>query len=457
MADPIKHVVVLMLENRSFDQMLGCMANVDGISPKNFNIANGKTYYQQEAIQTSFRFDPMHECSDVLQQIADNNGGFVQNFAEAYEDADPEVDYQSIMDYFKFDEVPALHKLAREFAVCDRWFSSVPGPTWANRFFVHSGTSLGCVDMGLFHITGYHQETIYDRFDDAGVRWAIYAGDVPQCLIMSRLRRKERRKNFNLLDAFYSHCARDEREFPEFVFIEPRYFLPHQNDDHPPHDVVLAQELLASVYNALRANEELWNSTLLVVLYDEHGGFYDHVSPPETISPDGESCDEFDFRRLGVRVPAVFASPWIDARVFGSPQGLVFDHTSLIRYVCNKWSLPALKERDSNATNFEFIIRREGQVRPTSQSIILRPRPRLYYAQRMTMAPAKPRELNENQKALVQFMESLKEEPSGDLHEAPLKMMAAGATADLDPEAAKAKFQNWIKGADEDGTTPFAE
>src|SRR5262249_16165302 len=147
-------------------------------------------------------------------------------------------------------QVAALHALADSFAVCDRWYSSLPGPTWPNRFFVHSGTSLGAVKMGPLHSLGYSQPTIYDEFDDHGITWAIYAGDLPQCLLLTRLRRSDRRGHFHMLDMFYSHCARPEQAIPNYVFIEPRYFLPHQNDDHPPHDVVLAQELLASIYNA---------------------------------------------------------------------------------------------------------------------------------------------------------------------------------------------------------------
>jgi phospholipase C len=129
--------------------------------------------------------------------------------------------------------------------------------------------------------------------------------------------------------------------------IEPAYFQPHATDDHPPHDILGGQTLLAQVYNALRANEELWNSTLLVVLYDEHGGFYDHVEPPATVAPDHHT-EEFAFARLGVRVPAVLVSPWVGNGVFSE----VMDHTSLLKFLIDLWELGPLGARTAQAKTF---------------------------------------------------------------------------------------------------------
>lgn len=457
--DPIKHVIVLMLENRSFDQMLGCFfPEVDGVNPKEpgVNLLGTRQYRQQETREATFAFDPDHECSSVLQQIADGNGGFIQNFADTHEDADPDEDYQPVMDYFGRGEVPALHLLAEKFAVCDRWFSSLPGPTWPNRFFVHSGTSLGAVEMGLVHAFGYNQRTIYDEFDDHGVTWAIYAGDIPQCALLSRLRRSDRRIHFNMVDMFYSHCARRESEIPNYVFIEPRYFLPHQNDDHPPHDVILAQELLASVYNAIRSNEELWKSTLLVVLYDEHGGFYDHVIPPAAVSPDGKSSRIFDFRRLGVRVPAVFVSPWVDHRAFGSRENAIYDHTSLLKYVTEKWSLTPLNQRVRQAQNFDFIVRRSGKPRleDAPAAIVMRSHPvtlPLTAKARTGVRKSMPaRKLNENQRGLSAFMQMQPLSDTDIVLESMNPPKMAMITAAPSPQEAKAKFQEWIAGEEDE-------
>jgi hypothetical protein len=142
------------------------------------------------------------------------------------------------------------------------------------------------------------------------------------------------------MDDFHSLAAGDHSGFPQYSFIEPRYFGSDENDQHPPADVRRGEALIADVYNAIRANKELWESTLLVVTCDEHGGFYDHVEPPETVAPD-DHVAEWTFDRLGVRVPTILVSPWIKKGVMNT----VFDHTSLLRYLCEKWNLDPLGAR----------------------------------------------------------------------------------------------------------------
>jgi phospholipase C len=364
------------------------------------------------------------------------------------------------MNYFAHDEAHAVHTLAENFTVCDRWFSSVPGPTWANRFFVHSGTSLGRVKMGAFDSVsgallslGYNQNTIYNQLDEKGIHWAIYAGDIPQAALCEQL--WKRFENFHLLTTFYSHVARAEGDFAQYAFIEPRYFSPHQNDDHPPHDVTRAQELLASIYNAIRANEKLWLSTLLVVLYDEHGGFYDHVTPPEAVSPDGLDGEGFDFKKLGVRVPAILVSPWVDkGRVFGSSEGLQFDHTSLLKYLGEKdgWNLDPLTERVRAAESVASFIRTTGLPRlDTPATIIMPPQPARLPARRAANPPAV--RLNENQAGLVAFMEHMgKTAPTtANILEMPTHAVpTATVTAPGDPQAAKAHFQDWLAQTERD-------
>ena len=188
------------------------------------------------------------------------------------------------MDYFGDGDLPVLHELAKHFTICDHWFSSVPGPTWTNRFFVHSATSKGLVTIpqGPFqtkYYAYYDQDTIFDRLNEKGKRWHVYFGDVPQSLVLTHQRRPSNALHYHLMHKFFDDAANGT--LPDYSFIEPNYFRGEQNDDHPPHATGRAQRLLAKVYNAIRANEPLWESTLLVVLYDEHGGFYDHVVPPD--------------------------------------------------------------------------------------------------------------------------------------------------------------------------------
>src|SRR4051794_33299643 len=145
--DPIKHVVVLMLENHSFDQMLGAfqtvfpgLEGVDPANPRTNRDDEGRAYTQAETTAASVSPDPKHELANVLRQLGGANGNFVLDYSEQYPGTTPEQ-RQQIMAYFAPGVLPALHELARHFAVCDHWCSSVPGPTWTNRFFAHSGTS----------------------------------------------------------------------------------------------------------------------------------------------------------------------------------------------------------------------------------------------------------------------------------------------------------------------------
>jgi phospholipase C len=138
---------------------------------------------------------------------------------------------------------------------------------------------------------------------------------------------------------------------PQFSFIEPSYCNPGANDAHPPHDMLAADALVASVYNAIRGNEDLWKETLLVVAFDEHGGFFDHVTPPATVPPDYHQ-EEYTFDQLGVRVPVILVSPFVDKGVFNTPM----DHTSLLKYLSAKWSLGPLGYRSEVAPTFDAAI-----------------------------------------------------------------------------------------------------
>lgn len=358
--DPIKHVVVLMLENRSFDQMLGGMSRandqVEGVkpgAPNSNKTGDGRTAIQNPGAEWIHARDLDHEHDGTMLQLGDAANpmsGFVESFCQRHADAS-QSELDQVMAYYDFgdtpdkDTLPALHTLARHFAVCDHWFSSMPGPTWQNRFFVHSGTSLGHLKMPTLktpqdmHL--YYQETIFDRLSDANVSWKVYHDGVPQSIVLTRLlTRYLTWRGYDDMDNFFERAKGRAEDFPEYAFIEPAYFGKNENDQHPPADVRRGEKLISDVYNALRNNKELWEQTLLVILYDEHGGFYDHVLPPTTVPPDSFT-GEWSFDRLGVRVPALLVSPWVDAGVIST----VFDHTSLLRYLCEKWDLPPLGQR----------------------------------------------------------------------------------------------------------------
>jgi phospholipase C len=365
--DPIKHVVLLALENHSFDQMLGALKQLypelEGVTPAapNKNVdSDGTVYLQAPTEERQMQYDPHHEVPWVAEQLGNSNGGFVRNFSKMYPQSRPE-DRQYVMGYYPVGFLPGLHALAREFTVCDHWFSSLPGPTWPNRFMMLTGTAMGRVNMPddgthKADLAGYFQQTqdtIFDRMTDKGIHWKCYFHDIPQSWTLDHQRQPHNAARYFYFSEFLKDALGREGDFPQFSFIEPDFMGVAGNDDHPPHDVMKAEKLIADVYNALRANSDLWNSTLLVVIYDEHGGFYDHVVPPAAVPPD-EHHEEYSFDQLGVRVSALLVSPWVERGV----EKTQFDHTSLLKYLTEKWALAGLPSmRITEAKSIAAAIR----------------------------------------------------------------------------------------------------
>jgi phospholipase C len=351
----IDHIVVLMMENNGFDRMLGWMGStdrgVDGVDPgnpwSNPDDLGGGLVFQGETRTRTIHRDPLHYLANTLaQHDGGTNQGFVNDYVRAYPASMPE-ERREIMGWYPRGFLPALHALAGTGVVFDRWFASMPGPTWMNRLFAHTGTSLGQIAEpgSLFHpnLHIYNERTLYDELTDAGVPWRIYFGDVPQSLVLTHQWR-----HLHNYRAF-RHWDDDVKsgDLPAYSFIEPTYFGPNQNDQHPPHDVMRGDALIAAVYNPLRANPDLFARTLLIVLYDEHGGFFDHVVPPETVPPD-DHTEHYAFDRLGFRVPAVFVSPLLDPGVARA----VHDHTSLLKMAAETWpGVQPLGRRARQANN----------------------------------------------------------------------------------------------------------
>jgi phospholipase C len=365
MTDPIKHVVLLMLENHSFDQMLGCfkevhpgLEGVDPSAPRSNRDQAGKDVVQKETRERQMLLDPHHEVDHVRDQMKGGNAGFVLDFEASHDGSSPQ-ERDFIMGYYPRGFLPALHALAKDFMICDHWFSSLPGPTWPNRFFALSGTSQGRVNMPgdgthTVDVKGWFeqdQDTIFDRLTEKGIFWKSYFHDLPQSAVLLHQRKPENAARYFSIDYFFQDARGSEPDFPSFAFIEPDFNGIDESDDHPPHDIMKAQKLIADVYNAIRSNEPLWESTLLVLLYDEHGGFYDHVTPPPAVAPD-EHQEEYSFLQLGIRVPAVLVSPWVEAG-FNST---VFDHTSVLKYLIEKWGLGTLGERAKAAASIGPLI-----------------------------------------------------------------------------------------------------
>jgi len=406
-ADPIKHVIVLMLENRSFDQMLGSLQelypNLDGIppgQPPRTNQADGTAFAQLPGAGYVAPADPDHDYEHVLFQVSNGNSGFVQDFVNCFPHSTTS-DRQEVMKYHARGSLPALHTLAENFTICDHWFSSLPGPTWPNRLFVHSGTSLGRVTMpeGVMNanLHWYNQTTLYDRLNEKKKSWKIYFGDIAQSWVLVNQWAPRNMINYHHMQRFFEDAAGLEKDFPSYVFIEPTYNPPGANDDHPCHNVLEGERLIAEVYNAIRANEDLWRSSLLVVLYDEHGGYYDHVSPPAAVPPDHHQ-EEFTFDRLGVRVPAILVSPYAKKQVVNAQ----FDHTSLLRYVVEKWGLRSLGARVADVNTHSIGTALTNVARSDAPMELPMPKPAANL-----MAQLPPTVLSSHQSALFALSHSL--------------------------------------------------
>jgi hypothetical protein len=232
----------------------------------------------------------------------------------------------------------------------------------------------------------YDQDTIFDRFSAKLIPWRIYFGDIPQSILLLNQAKKGNISNYRLFGQFEADVERECENFPAYVFIEPSYRV-IGNDDHPPHDVRAGQNLIATVYNAIRRNDKLWRETLLVVTYDEHGGFYDHVTPPEAIPPGGTDMKEWTFNSLGLRVPAVLISPYVSQGVFSER----LEHSSLLRFLIERFDLEQLTERTKSVGSFASAF--TSQYRPNTPEHL----PLGRFRDRIKLAT-----LNELQKALVQ-------------------------------------------------------
>ena len=356
--DNLKHVVVLMMENRSFDHMLGTLhaadARINGLAGNETNPDTTNEPAQvapQAEFQSQLDPDPDHSFPAVQKQLFFGTSGppavaAMQGFVQSYWDQQHNVEHShKIMYCFAPGKLPVLHTLAQSYAVFNGWFSSIPGPTVCNRAFAHYGTSFGQVNLDIFYVKDA-SESIYERMLAAGRTTKLYYFDPSSSTqeVVNLL--KNQPQIFGTYPQFLEDCKNNA--LPDYSFVEPNY-SDHPGDDggellasdqHPDHDVQAGEVFIASIYDAIRQNPDLWQSTALLITYDEHGGIYDHVPPPACI-PDGFHAPladtnnmPFAFDRLGVRVPSILVSPWIaKGTVVPGPEdpanGRVFEHASI--------------------------------------------------------------------------------------------------------------------------------
>ena len=289
----IEHVIVLVMENRAFDHVLGflketnneidgCLPNASGCSnpddplnPQKWTTVGNTAVYKTVV-------DPGHSIHSTYDQIYPFGGatnassstmmGFIKNYRAKTGD---ETSAETIMQGFAPEHVPIISTLAKEFAVVDGWFASVPGPTEPNRCYVVSATShgMGTNDVNQM-VKGLPQKTMFRQVLEMGLDYRLYMKQVPATIMFKEMRRKSARKRYRMFPAFLEDLA--SGNIPDFSFIEPGYFdtpLAAASDQHPDHDVSAGEALIKEVYEAVRASPT-WNSTALIITWDEHGGFF---------------------------------------------------------------------------------------------------------------------------------------------------------------------------------------
>jgi phospholipase C len=393
---PIKYVIVLMLENRSFDHMLGflkqlnqqirgCLPNDEGCS--NHIIANDSTSTKVTVDDTAVysQASPSHSISGTTEQIfgtrtptEDTTGtmdGFIQSYSKIFSGDTGKG--STVMSCYAPDHVPAITNLSMEFGFFDGWFSSVPGPTMVNRAYAASSTSHGMGTNDKLTIAkGLPQKTMFRQLLEMGLDYRVYSQQAPTLLQFKDMRHKEARSKYRRYEELLSDLKNGD--MPQFSWIEPAYFSTTNRsatDQHPDHDVSLGDALIKEIYETLRVSP-IWNEVAFLITYDEHGGFFDHVVPPNNVpNPDGlnSTDDPFDFTRLGVRVPAVIVSPWVpkgtilhapddDGTSASAPSQ--YEHSSIISTFVHNVFQPAegfpapdyLTNRDVWAKSFDTVF-----------------------------------------------------------------------------------------------------
>jgi phospholipase C len=415
----IKHILLMMMENRSFDHYLGALtlegrSDVDGISDPSTirnpsgegpNIPMSRLEGPSGPIEINdkpFR-DPPHEYEEVLTQV---NGGAMDGFVKAYEKkhkrhkSDPADRARHVMGYYTRQTLPVLYALADEFVVCDRWFSSFAGSTWPNRVYALAGDADQLIGTGFkwlprWNAYRYPDPPFVSEWGTEMARsWRAYSARPEQDSVFAlwRIGPVYRGGRGKSLENFAADCQ--SGKLPRLGIIEPDYAI---SDDHPPHNPLRGQQVISTVVKALLSSPS-WYQTLLVITYDEHGGFYDHVPPPP--GPEGRQPPH---DRLGVRVPTIVLSPYTPQRgVARQP----FDHTSWLKTVAERWGyrVPGKRASSMEINSLWNTDCFDWSLAPRSgQEILSRiPEPGFHLASRDIdiAASSKPTDLESNLRAL---------------------------------------------------------
>jgi phospholipase C len=376
----IETIVFLIMENRSFDHALGYLGMqtpsplpVEGLRDSGewmsawANLWQGQTYRLHALDGDSpVIIDPPHDSTDIATQIITPAAGFnrMGGFVQSYMTRSPKpAEPSAVMGYYTADSVPMFDFLAHNYAVCDHWFAALPTGTQANRLMAMGGESKILDNASLFLP---EQDLVYDWLSRHGIDWCAYQSGqfLPFFGLMPNWLPKianslafESKGRFRRYSSLRSHWMSGET-LPPVIFIEPEYTDgPHldPNDDHPPTGIANGQAFLEDVYRTLTSNPSRWKNTLLIITYDEHGGFFDHVPPlPIPGNPGGKPV-----ATTGIRVPAFLVSPHVAAGVpFTGP----LDHTSFLRLLADRF--------DGGKDYSPAVAERQGSLAPLASALI---------------------------------------------------------------------------------------
>ncbi len=338
----IDTVVVIMMENRSTDHYFGSATfregwTIDGLTGQETNPRIDGTPVSVFQMANLTPADPPHQWVDChLQWNMGANDGFVVVHEQVHPGS-----FDEVMGYHVRSQIPVSYALADAYTLFDQWFGSTMAGTWPNRFYLHAGTANGQQE----NFPEPSITTIWEVLEDAGVSNANYYSDVAWiwgALINPLVGFTDS------IDEFFDAAAAGN--LPSYSVLDPNFgLLPGGaggNDDHPIHDITLGQIFISSVYQAL-ANSKHWDNCLLIITYDEHGGFYDHVSPPTTFDPIEQ------FQQLGHRVPSLVVGPHVRR---GCINSTVVDHVSILSTITRRFELPELNQRVAQATDLSSAI-----------------------------------------------------------------------------------------------------
>lgn len=414
----IDHIVMVMMENRSFDHVLGYRAQLPGAQNDDGLTADLTNFLGQQGfpirqlnqsgivpnaldLKTKFPIKVGHDLADVTQQLSgqltDWSGrmivspkGFVDNFASR---ASAPIKPSDVLGYYMGDDLPFTRFLADNYAYCERFFSSHPGPTLPNRMFWLSGdvqydrtgeAILNNNNSDNFALS--RAMTIFDLLTRKGISWRVYESFPSVAMLRMFARYATDDTNIVPISRLQHDVA--QGNLPAVTVIEPAMHHAPENDDHPIADMYYGQLFLKGVYDTLRSNSTLWRSTMLIINYDEHGGFYDHVIPPTAdirtrpmVLTDGgpSGIGPFTSSTLvttyGVRVPTFVVSPWTPA---GKGPDIVFDHCSILKTILARFcgqARPFVSDRVNASQTFDAYLSEQAPRMNVPGSPALTPLP----------------------------------------------------------------------------------